>query len=119
MVKIVHNLDGNWEDLVGYSKKILVDGEKIGLTGLRVQEVKNPANSKVDKHHHLKQTEIFYFLNTVGNFFVNDELIDLKAGDVLIVEPGDSHYTINNSREDFLYLCFKVGYEGGDMVWEK
>ncbi|SEH05504.1 cupin domain-containing protein [Candidatus Venteria ishoeyi] len=111
--------DKNWLEKEGYSKKIFLDENDLGTKGARVQEIKIKAGEVAKIHHHKIQTEIFYFLNKNGYFIVNGEKIKPKVGEILVVEPNDKHEIVNNTKEDFLYLCFKINYSEDDLYWDE
>ena len=69
-------------------------------------------------HYHKIQTEIFYFLNDCGYWIVNWKTIQPKVWDVLLIEPDDRHIVVNDSKQDYFYLAFKVDYVLDDSYWE-
>ncbi|MBU0648416.1 cupin domain-containing protein [Patescibacteria group bacterium] len=117
-MKLIKNSQIEWQNNSGYSKKVFLTAQDLNQPGLQVQQIKNPPQSRVDNHYHTKQTEIFCFLNTNGNFYINSEQVNIEAGGVLVVEPMDRHYTINKSDQDFIYICFKFNYQENDTIWK-
>ncbi len=75
-----------------------------------MQTVKVQPGEMAKPHIHKIQTEVFYFLTDNGYWIVNDERIQPKVGDVLIIQPNDVHTVGNDTDEDYVYLCFKVDY---------
>ncbi|MBU0626712.1 cupin domain-containing protein [Patescibacteria group bacterium] len=75
-----------------------------------MQTVKIQPGEIAKPHIHKIQTEVFYFLTDNGYWIVNDERIQPKVGDILIIEPNDVHTVGNETKEDYVYLCFKVDY---------
>ncbi len=106
--------DVQWTEKKGYSKKIMLTPELLKQPGLLVQSLRIKPNEICAPHFHKKQTEIFYFINTNGEFEVNGAKVPLAVGDVLMVEPNDVHATRNDSGEDFLYVAFKFDWIDGD-----
>jgi len=100
-----------------YSKRIYFGEESLGKGSL-IQEIIVKPGEVLKSHYHEKQTEVLYMLNENGYLIINDEKLELKTGDVLVVEPMDRHITINNTDKDFLYLCFKINFVEGDSIWE-
>jgi mannose-6-phosphate isomerase-like protein (cupin superfamily) len=117
-MKLVKSSGKEWLDKEGYSKKIFLDEDDLNQKGMLVQKIKIKPGDVAKSHYHKKQTEIFYFLNTVGEFIVNGEKVDLKVDDVLVIEPLDKHEVRNDSNEDFLYMAFKFNYESDDLIWD-
>jgi len=79
-----------------------------------VQELEIAPGQVAKYHYHKKQTEIFYFLNTVGEFWVNGEKAMLAVGDLLIIEPNDKHEVRNTSTESFRYVAYKFNWVEDD-----
>lgn len=117
-MKIIKSEDKEWLQKEGYGKKIYLNENDLNHKGALVQKLRIKTGECAPVHHHEKQTEIFYFLNNNGYFVVNDEKIEVRPDDILVVEPFDRHIAVNESGEDFLYMAFKINYEEGDMVWD-
>lgn len=58
-------------------------------------------------HYHTICEEIFYILEGEIDFYINNEKIDTKPGDMIQCSPKDSHYLINNSNENFKAVFIK------------
>lgn len=71
-----------------------MDENDLNYKGALVQQLKIKPGETAESHHHKKQTEIFYFLNTNGYFIVNGEKIIPEIGDIIVIEPNDKH--LNN-----------------------
>lgn len=99
-----------WTRKPGYSKKVLATPETLKKPGLLVQELEIAPGQVAESHYHKQQVEIFYFLNTVGEFWVNGERVPLAAGDILMVEPHDKHEVRNTSTKPFRYVAFKYNW---------
>ena len=69
-------------------------------------------------HHHKIQTEIFYFLSNCGYRIVNWKKITPNIWDILLIEPNDMHIVVNDSKQDYLYLAFKIDYVSDDSYWK-
>lgn len=108
----------DWQDKAGYSKKIFLNEEDLNHPGALVQMIKIKARDEAKSHHHKEQTEVFYFLNTNGFFTVNGEKIRPAVGDIIVIEPGDTHIVTNDTDEDFLYVAFKIKYREDDCYWD-
>ncbi len=117
-MKIIKNIDKNWEERKGYSKKILLTEKELNKPGALIQEIRIRPEDKPLNHHHNKQTEIFYFLTDSGYWLVNGKKITPKVGDLLVIEPGDIHSAWANSTKDYIYLAFKYDYDPKDFYWD-
>lgn len=117
-MKLIKSTEKQWQEKTGYSKKIILTGDDLRQPGSLVQELKIKPGETAVSHHHKKQTEIFYFLNSNGYFIVNGEKMELQAGDTLVIEPNDAHTVVNNTNNDFLYVAFKFNYGENDSYWD-
>lgn len=115
-MKIIDPSRFEWQDKEGYSKKILLD--LIEEKNVVVQEVKIKPGETAKAHHHKIQTEIFYFLNEYGHWLINGEKKTFNKGDILVIEPFDSHEVSNPTKEEYLYLAFKYDYDPEDLYWD-
>lgn len=111
----VGRTDGTWIQYPGYSKKLLFDGEAIGLPGIIVQLVRIHPGEIAEPHHHKTCTEVFYFPRCNGEWYVNGKKIDLQPGDTLVIQPGDVHEVRNNRKTDFIYIAFKMNVVPDDF----
>jgi len=117
-MKIIKQEDKDWEVKEGYSKKIYLAEEDLGIPGALIQQIKIKSGKTARAHHHKIQTEIFYFLNNNGYWNINGKKFIPDRGDVLVIEPDDIHEVVNNMNEDYLYLAFKYNYNKEDIFWD-
>ena len=109
-MKHIANESQTREENEWYSKQVLATEKEIGYKWMKVQTVKIPPGEVAEAHIHKIQTEVFYFLTDNWYRIVNDQRIQPKVGDVLIIEPNDVHTVGNDTEEDYVYLCFKTDY---------
>jgi len=78
------------------------------------------ANEGVDEPHvHSRITEIYLVACGSSSVRVEGETVELRAGDVLIVEPGEAH-TFLGSSEDYLhFVVHSPGLAGEEARDEK
>ncbi len=102
-----------------YSKKILLPSSDFLDKGHLLQVVTIPPKTKQRKHHHLKQTEVYYILEGVTSIYINDIEHVSQIGDSYIVSPYDSHYLWNKSNQPFKLIVFKINLPENDedTVW--
>lgn len=117
-MKLIRSEDKQFLQKQGYSKKIYLNENDLGIKGGLVQKLLIKPGEVGIPHHHEKQTEIFYFLNSNGYFVVGNKKIEVKTDDVLVIEPFEVHTSINDTKEDFLYMAFKFNYSEGDLIWD-
>lgn len=58
-----------------------------------------------EKHVHSQMYEIYLIARGWSTAVVNDKQVDLKEGDMLVVEPGEVHTFIQSSND---YLHFVI-----------
>ena len=58
-----------------------------------------------EKHFHVKMNEIYMIGRGSSTAIVNDQKIELLAGDILVVEPNEIHTFISNSQD---YMHFVI-----------
>ncbi|KAB2334736.1 cupin domain-containing protein [Cytobacillus depressus] len=58
-------------------------------------------------HYHTTCEEAFYILEGSIDFYINNVRHLAKPGDMIQCSPGDSHYLINNSSENFKAVFIK------------
>lgn len=69
-------------DFVGYDTK----SNEIGI----VMETVSEAHK--EEFVHDKSTFTYFFLEGAGTFYLNDEEVNVKKGDLLVIEPGTRIY---------------------------
>lgn len=116
-MKIIASHTKDWSAREGYSKKIFLNAQDLGIEGALIQEIKIEPGSTAKNHYHKKQTEIFYFLTINGYWIINGERKEFEIGDVLVIEPLDQHEVVNNTAFDYVYLACKYNYEEDDSYW--
>jgi mannose-6-phosphate isomerase-like protein (cupin superfamily) len=78
------------------------------------------ANQGVDDPHvHSVITEIYLVARGTSVARVGSETIDLKAGDALIVEPGEAHTFLSSSSDYLHFVVHSPGLTGDSAQGEK
>jgi mannose-6-phosphate isomerase-like protein (cupin superfamily) len=74
------------------------------------------ADRGVDEpHRHDRMNEIYLVARGESVAVVAGETVRLRAGDMLVVEPGESH-TFISSSEDYLHFVVQAPFVAGDKV---
>ena len=68
-----------------------------------------------EKHVHRQMYEIYLVACGSSTAEVNGERVMLRAGDVLVVEPGETH-TFLESSADYLHFVIQTPFVKGDKV---
>ena len=56
-------------------------------------------------HSHAGQEEVYHFVKGSGMMKIDEEVFDVKEGDVILIEDGKFHQVINNSEDNFYFVC--------------
>lgn len=68
-----------------------------------------------EPHHHEKMNEVYLIARGSSTAVVSGKEIELKAGDVLVIEPGEAH-TFKESSPDYLHFVLQSPFVKGDKV---
>lgn len=60
---------------------------------------------EIGRHRHNGDGEVFYILSGKGKYLLNEELVDIVAGDVLFCDDGEEHQVINDTDQDLCLLA--------------
>mgnify|MGYP001213762457 CR=1 FL=1 len=60
-------------------------------------------------HKHPGQEEVYNFVKGTGKMKVDDEVFEVKEGDVILIEDGQFHQVFNNSRNNLYFVCIFDG----------
>ncbi len=72
------------------------------------------ANAGIDEPHvHAQITEIYIVARGASEIRVEQETITLRAGDMIIVEPGEAHTFLSNSP-DYFHVVLHTPALSGD-----
>jgi mannose-6-phosphate isomerase-like protein (cupin superfamily) len=72
------------------------------------------ANARIDEPHmHAQITEIYVVARGTSEIRVEQETIRLRAGDMIVVEPGEAHTFLSNSP-DYFHIVLQTPALSGD-----
>ena len=95
--------------LPGRTALEIVSGEKgARAVTLRRVEIPVPVAGEAARgpHQHNDFEECIYVLSGRGMTFADSGTYELRAGDALLVPPGEKHVTRNTGNEPLMLLCF-------------
>jgi quercetin dioxygenase-like cupin family protein len=107
----------NWQEGRGYRKNRLLSAEALRQPGAYVQVVVTPPGSHIPPHYHRASVEVYVVRRGECELVVNGERFELRAGDIVLMEPGDVHELTNKGVEEFEVLVIKTNAGKGDSVW--
>ncbi|BAA29626.1 cupin domain-containing protein [Pyrococcus horikoshii] len=102
-------------DRGSYVKYPLFEGELPEGSYAQIVEVK--PKSKVGKHYHKFQYELFYVIVGEAKLGIGSEEYLARPGDIFLVKPGQVHWVENDSEDSFKLLVIKLNFKGDDTVW--
>lgn len=79
---------------------------------LSVQVSKAPPGAGGEMHHHDTWSQVFYILAGELTFDTGQKRFTLRAGESVLFEPQDAHYTKNEGREESVSLVITVKHDG-------
>ena len=118
-MRYIKQEEKEWDDKEAYSKKILFNEDELKSKGNVVQVVKFPPKTKLKPHYHKQTKEIFYILKEGGIISIDNQQFRARNGDILLCEPGEIHFVINDTDEEFKILVFKINSEENDSYWNE
>ena len=97
--------------------------EKLSLTGAEISINQLPAGASVPfVHSHKNNEEIYGILSGKGKAVIDDETIELTAGDWLRISPAAKRQFFASQESDITYVCIQVkenslgGFTADDAV---
>ena len=83
---------------------VVIDNNK--LKGLVVSKTILHPSKETTGHKHPGQEEVYQFLHGYGRMQLDDEMFNVRAGDVVLIHDGVFHKVFNASDiEDLTFLC--------------
>ena len=97
--------------------------EKLSLTGAEISINQLPAGASVPfVHSHKNNEEIYGILSGKGKAVIDNETIELTAGDWLRISPAARRQFFASQESDITYVCIQVkenslgGFTADDAV---
>ena len=97
--------------------------EKLSLTGAEISINQLPAGASVPfVHSHKNNEEIYGILSGKGKAVIDNETIELTAGDWLKISPAAKRQFFASQESDITYVCIQVkenslgGFTADDAV---
>ena len=109
MARVCTQAEAKRLGLPGRTALELVSGEKgARAITLRLVEIPVPSPGETPRgpHQHSDFEECIYVLSGRGTTHADSGTYELRAGDALLVPPGEKHMTRNTGNEPLLLLCF-------------
>jgi len=118
--KDVPNVPASHEDSKdpGVLKKVMLKfGElRVGIISM-VNWATIPPHKSFQNHYHEDMQEIFIMLDDGAEAYINGKKIELYKGDVMVVDPRETHEMKNITDKPLEYVVFGVaGSKNGKSV---
>tara|TARA_R100001463_G_scaffold8717_4_gene26572 strand:- start:7248 stop:7601 length:354 start_codon:yes stop_codon:yes gene_type:complete len=97
----IQNIQG---DLVKQDDRYIVK-DNTRLRDLTLSSTRLKANKQTTGHSHEGQEEIYFFVQGQGKMKLDNETIDVKSNDVVLIEDNVFHKVINDSQDDLYFVC--------------
>lgn len=110
--EILDNKD--WIKGDGYKKKTILDENDLNKQGSVLQLNIVEPNTPLTPHYHKKMTEAVYVLSGEGIIVINNKEFIMKQGDLITIQPNETHTAKNPSNREFKYLVFKTNFSEND-----
>ncbi|MFP5363753.1 MAG: cupin domain-containing protein [Thermoleophilia bacterium] len=76
-----------------------------------------PAGGATAEHYHVVSEELYFFTSGTGRLRVGDEYRDVRAGECVVIPPGEIHKLTNTGDEPLrLLCCCAPAYSNEDTV---
>ncbi len=97
--------------------------DELGLSGAEISLNNLPAGASVPfVHAHKNNEEIYFIISGKGHAVIDDETIELQAGDFIKISPEGKRQFFASNDSGISYLCIQVkkdsleGYTATDAI---
>jgi len=84
----------------------LVNDELQGTTAIKGDMIVYPPDNAGSAHYHADAFEFKFVLRGSGTFHIGQKMVNLKAGHIIFLEPGDVHFFHTSPDEDLAFVEF-------------
>ncbi|MBN2197741.1 cupin domain-containing protein [Candidatus Wolfebacteria bacterium] len=82
------------------------------LKNLEISLTELHLNKSTKGHFHNGIDEVYIFIQGEGEMEIGEKIFKVKAGDIMLVEPGKFHKVYNKGKEDLNFWAIFEKYEG-------
>ncbi|GAB6157649.1 hypothetical protein JCM39194_08490 [Desulfotomaculum varum] len=108
-IKNIKKVDINAPGVAGASKQTLI-GPAQGWDGWVMRQFYLESGGHTPRHSH-PWPHINYIISGQGSLYLNGQICCVEPGSVAYIPAGSEHQFINNSQQDFSFICI-VPVEG-------
>lgn len=96
---------------------LIRDNEKykiydISFDNWRISMTKLHPKQSTTGHSHKESLEIYFFVDGNGKIQGDNETIEVKKDDIILIPRGEFHKVFNESDEELVFICVFEKYEG-------
>ena len=76
-----------------------------------------PPSTKALRHRHKLTEELYIVTSGTGQIVVDDKVIDVSAGDAVIIDIGERHFAVSCADETLEFLAISLpAYDADDFI---
>ena len=75
------------------------------LTNLTISSTRLQPRKATSGHSHAGQEEVYYFIEGTGKMELDDKMIKVEPGDVVLIEDGVFHRVHEGMYEELYFVC--------------
>ena len=95
-------------------------GRSTGLESHSLAIIVHPAGMTTVEHHHTVADEVYYVQSGKGRIRVDELVLDVAAGDTVIIRPGQRHKLWADHGEDLvLVVTCAPAYSVTEVIWDE
>ena len=79
--------------------------DNTALNNLIVSSTRLQPRKSTSGHSHAGQEEVYYFIEGKGKMELNNEMIKVEPGDVILIEDGAYHRVHAGMYEELYFVC--------------
>lgn len=72
-----------------------------------------PVGKSFQAHYHEDMQEVFVLIDGHVKMHVDGQIVELAAGDAILIDPGEVHDMTNTGQNDVTYLVFGISSQQG------
>jgi mannose-6-phosphate isomerase-like protein (cupin superfamily) len=81
------------------------------LNNLCVSKTILHPDKETSGHSHLGLEEVYFFKSGTGIMQLDDQRIDVKSDDIILIPDGTFHKVFNTGNSDLIFVCVFQSYE--------
>ena len=96
-------MNNEWHVVKKDERYVVLDNSSLSKLVPSITKL-NP-NKSTSGHKHAGQEEVYNFVKGSGMMKIDEDIFPVSKGDVILIEDGQFHQVINNSKENLYFVC--------------